>query len=76
MKPVNRPTGGILPAPRPCSICPTAAYDESQPAKYLVSGDLHAFRVAPWPGNGNGALMIMVNGNLDISAARSAFRRM
>ncbi|MDR3406082.1 MAG: hypothetical protein P4L99_26585 [Chthoniobacter sp.] len=67
MKPATRPANGIL-LPPPLLGLPYSADVESQPAKYLVSGDLHAFSVASWGGKGNGALIIMVNGNLDVSS--------
>jgi hypothetical protein len=47
---------------------PYTAESDSSPAQYLVTGDLHAFSVAPWIGSGNGAMTIMVNGDLNIDS--------
>ncbi len=67
MKPVARPSSGIL-LPPPLLNLPYVAGDESRPVKYLVSGNLHSFRVAPYSGLEKGSLIIMVNGNLDIGS--------
>lgn len=68
MKPFARPTSGIF-LPPPLLGLPYAANDGFSPSKYLVTGDLHSFRVAPWTRSGNGAVIIMVNGNLDITSS-------
>jgi hypothetical protein len=65
IKPMARPTGGIF-LPPPTLTPFYVADDESHPTKYLVSGDLHNFGVAPWTGHGAGALIIMVNGDFDV----------
>ncbi|HSI11858.1 MAG TPA: hypothetical protein VK961_07430 [Chthoniobacter sp.] len=66
LKPITRPTNGIF-LPPPILGLPYSPDDESRPAKYFLSGDLHAINVGAWAGSGQGALIIMVNGNLDIS---------
>jgi hypothetical protein len=67
MKPARRPTSGIFLPPPPTGLA-FAPESESTPAQYLVTGNLNAFSVAPWSGAGNGALTIMVNGDLDVSS--------
>lgn len=67
MKPINRPTNGIF-LPPPILGLPYAADDATRPPKYFVSGNLHAFNVGKWIGAGQGGLIIMVNGDLDISS--------
>jgi hypothetical protein len=65
MKPMARPTTGIF-LPPPAAGLPFTPESESSPAQYLVTGNLHAFNVAPWTGDGNGAVTVMVNGDLDV----------
>jgi hypothetical protein len=65
MKPLGRPTTGIF-LPPPLAGMDFAPESDSSPAQYLVTGNLHAFDIAPWTGNVNGAVTIMVNGDLDI----------
>lgn len=67
MKPFARPSSGIF-LPPPLLGLPYAPSDESRPTMYFVSGDLHSFQIAPWAGTGNGAVIIMVNGDLDVSS--------
>lgn len=65
MKPVNRPTGGIM-LPQPLLGLPFLAGTESAPTQYLVTGNLGDLRIASPPEGINGAIIIMVNGNLDV----------
>jgi len=65
MKPVNRPTAGIM-LPQPLLGLPFLAGTESLPTQYLVSGNLGDLRIAAPPEGIKGAITIMVNGNLDV----------
>ncbi|HEY3901563.1 MAG TPA: hypothetical protein VGM54_23330 [Chthoniobacter sp.] len=65
MKPMGRPTTGIFLPPPPTGIAFTPQ-GESSPAQYLVTGNLNSFSVAPWAGQGTGAVTVMVNGDLDV----------
>jgi hypothetical protein len=65
MPPLARPASGIfLTAPPPGS--PFVAGPAGQPAQYLIHTNLSAFTVAAPPKGGNGAIVIMVDENLDI----------
>jgi hypothetical protein len=65
MNPVARPTGGLPLLPRLWGGAFPAG-TESIPARYTVSGTLGGFRVAPRPAGQKGAIIIMVNGDLDV----------
>ena len=65
MKPLGRPTTGIFLPPPPLGLAFTPQ-SESSPAQYLVTGNLNSFSVAPWTGQGTGAVTVMVNGDLDV----------
>jgi hypothetical protein len=64
MPPLARPATGIFLAP-PAQGSPFVA-GTALPTEYLVSKNLSAFSVAAPPKGAKGAVVIMVNGNLDI----------
>lgn len=65
MKPINRPTSGIM-LPAPILGLPFIAGTEALPLQYLVTGNLGNFRIAALPEGIKGAITIIVNGNLDL----------
>ena len=65
MPPFNRPASGIF-LPAPGFGAPFTPGTEAQPTQYHVTKDLHDFSVSPPPGNEKGAIVIMVDGNLDV----------
>ncbi len=67
MKPAERPTTGYF-LPRPLLGGPFVTGPVSAPAKYLISTDLGAFSVAAPAAGTTGAVIIMVNGNLDVAS--------
>jgi hypothetical protein len=67
MKPASRPTSGIFLPPPPTGQ-PFIAQSDSSPSQYLITGNLGAFSVAPWSGPGNGAVTLMVNGDLNVTS--------
>ncbi len=65
MKPVNRPTTGIM-LPKPLLGLPFEAGSESNPNQYLITGNLGDLRITAPPEGIKGRIVIMVNGNLDV----------
>ena len=65
LKPATRPATGIF-LPRPLLGGPFVTGPVSAPTKYLISTDLDAFSIAAAPAGTTGAVIIMVNGNLDV----------
>lgn len=65
MKPQTRPTTGFF-LPRPLLGGPFVTGPTSAPTKYLIGTDLGDFSVAAPPFGTSGAVIIMVNGNLDV----------
>ena len=66
MKPMARPSTGLF-LPPPILGLPFVAGPEAAPTQYLVGGNLRAFSVAAPPAGTQGAIIIAVNGNLDVS---------
>ncbi len=67
MNPLSRPTTGLFLPPPLLGLLPFLPGSEAAPTQYLVPGNLGAFRVAP-PAVGRGAIIIVVNGNLDVAS--------
>jgi hypothetical protein len=67
MKPMARPATRLI-LPNPPLGLPFIAGPESAPTQYLASRNLGAFSVAPMPAGVKGAVVIMVNGDLDIAS--------
>jgi hypothetical protein len=66
MKPIPRPSGG-LPLPPPILGLPYLVGSASAPTCYHVSGDLGAFRLTSPPLGGDGAIIIMVDGDFAVN---------
>jgi hypothetical protein len=67
MKPVARPsTGFFLPPPLPG--LPFVAGPETAPTQYLAGGNLGAFSVAAPPPGAKGAIIIAINGDLNVTS--------
>ncbi len=67
MKPMARPASGIY-LPPPLLGGPFLTGPESAPARYLVGGNLGGFTVAAPPVGTTGAVIIAINGDLDVLA--------
>jgi hypothetical protein len=67
MNPITRPTTGLFLPPPLLGLLPYLPGTEDAPTQYLVPGDLGAFTVAA-PVAGRGAIVILVNGDLDVSS--------
>jgi len=67
MKPVARPSSGFF-LPPPLLGLPFVPGTEAAPAQYLVGGHLGAFSVAAPPAGMKGAIIIAINGDLDVTS--------
>src|SRR6185436_18303052 len=66
MKPVERPSSGFF-LPPPLLGLPFVAGPEAAPTQYLVGGHLGAFSVAAPPAGMKGAIIIAINGDLNVT---------
>ncbi|HYR59213.1 MAG TPA: hypothetical protein VEO95_11305 [Chthoniobacteraceae bacterium] len=63
----KRPTAGVF-MPAPLLGAPFVAGTESAPSQYIVGGNLGGFTVEA-PASGKGAIIILINGDLDVGNA-------